>query len=164
MSKNLAEILAANVEYLKVNNIEKAIGLNKTALVRMIARKEIPDKRKDKIMKWWTNWVAGLISPVIEENNKPEKKEQILKDREYLEKKKIINDMFDFGMAAHKTDEKGEVTHIPIMSKDGLIVQQIADDEAELKTIPDTGLGKKRKEFLNKRINNLKRQLNGRAV
>jgi hypothetical protein len=81
MNKNLAEILAANLDYLKVNNIEKAIGLNKTALVRMIARKEIPEKHREVVFKWWAKWVATLIVPVIEENNKPENKERIMKER-----------------------------------------------------------------------------------
>jgi hypothetical protein len=81
MSKKLAEILAANQDYLKVNNIEKAMGLNKTALVRMIARKDIPEKHQKVVFEWWKNWMVELIRPVISENNKPENKKKIDDER-----------------------------------------------------------------------------------
>jgi hypothetical protein len=63
MNKNLAEILADNLDFLKINNIEKAIGLKKTALVRMIARKEIPEKHKEQLENWWNKWHTS-INPI----------------------------------------------------------------------------------------------------
>jgi len=57
----LAKILADNLEYLKINNIEKEMGLKKTALVRMIARKEIPEKYKKQIEDWWIKWTVSLL-------------------------------------------------------------------------------------------------------
>ena len=62
---NIAKILADNQDYLKINNIEKAMGLKKTALVRMIARKEIPEKHKKSIEDWWGKFIDALSYPEI---------------------------------------------------------------------------------------------------
>lgn len=67
----LADILAANLDYLKINNIEKSMGLTKTGLVRMIARKEIPEKHKKVVEDWWNNFIQSLI-PEKDYSNKIE--------------------------------------------------------------------------------------------
>lgn len=57
---DLIKILAQNQKYLKIANIEKKLGWTPTTLTRMIARKEIPEKYKSTIEKWWDEFVYSL--------------------------------------------------------------------------------------------------------
>jgi len=59
-----------------------------------------------------------------------------------------------------KPDSPTEKKRNPLSSTDSIILQQIAAYEEELKTLPEAGLlSKKRREFLNKKIAELKKQL-----
>ena len=100
MNGKLAEILASNLAFIKVNNIEKAMGLNKTALIRMIARKEIPEKHKEAVTKWWERWVSELVVSATKKEGKSEEKN--IGSIPPHPKREDFEDSFDFGNAKNE--------------------------------------------------------------
>lgn len=146
MSKEIAKILAANLEYLKVNNIEKAMGLNKTALVRMIARKEIPEKHQKVVYDWWRKWVTELIVPIIEENNKPENKARIEAERNTAPNHIAATNPLDLEEVVDKEKEA--------------IRLQLQEYEKELTVLGDSAVAQKRKRWVTDKIYDLKFKLN----
>lgn len=57
---DIIEVLAKNQRFFKIATIEKEIGLKPTILTRMIARKKMNEIYKDKIEKWWNEFVFSL--------------------------------------------------------------------------------------------------------
>lgn len=57
---DIIEILEKNQRLFKIATIEKEIGLKPTILTRMIARKKMNEIYKDKIEKWWNEFVFSL--------------------------------------------------------------------------------------------------------
>lgn len=78
-----------------------------------------------------------------------------------LNKKAKMNqfrDLVELGVTVSKTTEKG-IERVDPLNEQGLIVQMIAAYEIELSTVPEIGLGIKRRRFLQSKISELKRQL-----
>jgi hypothetical protein len=72
---------------------------------------------------------------------------------------KVKLDIAEIGVSIVHTSTEGEVKRIDPLSEEGIIIQQMAAYEEELKTLPDVGLGKKRKIFVEGKIRELKKQL-----
>lgn len=111
----LANILADNQEFLKINNIEKAMGLNKTALVRMIARKEIPEKHKKQIEDWWCEFTKSIsASKNIIDYKKPDQKDFDGKEKltDYSNKLSEIDPKAGDIFEAEKILHKGVIENI----------------------------------------------------
>lgn len=99
--------------------------------------KEIKDMVKERLAKRFIDVVLG------------EKAQEM---------KKATQDILDYGYAVTESKESS-VRRVDQNSKEGLLVAKIAAYEEELKTLPDIGLGKKRRIFVEGQISNLKRQL-----
>jgi len=83
-----------------------------------------------------TEEIVSILSQIAK-NNKPENKERINKERN----------------TEHKVGESHKQPEVDNSAR-------IAELEEELKTIPDVGLGKKRRVFIQNKIFKLKRQIN----
>jgi len=105
MSKQLAEILAANSTFLKINNIEKSMGLSKTALVRIIARKEIPEKYQQQVLEWWDRWVGGLNEIKLSKEKEKAQTNQVGLIPPHP-KREDFPDTLEFGMAKNEWRKK----------------------------------------------------------
>lgn len=78
---DIIEILEKNQRLFKIATIEKEIGLKPTILTRMIARKKINEIHRDKIEKWWNEFVCSL-KPTTEISNLIDNRTLIIKEKD----------------------------------------------------------------------------------
>lgn len=90
-------------------------------------------------VKFWNAFKK--VQKGIVENNKPENKKKIEDER---------------NGQSETTEHKNPITPDECVSNPNQ--EKISELEKELQTVPDVGIGKKRREFLRKQISELKRQ------
>lgn len=67
-------------------------------------------------------------------------------------------DIANFGVSMNETTATS-IRRVDPNSEEGIALQQLAIYEAELSTVPETGLGIKRRRFIQSKISELKKQL-----